>query len=324
MNDTAGNILRAIRRSGLYIFNNNTAFLFTLFIILFVTAGFLSPSFLKPENLLNTVHIVSLTGIVAIGMTFILLVGEIDLSVGSIISLATVVGGRFIHLGTGYVLAITLATGLILGLFNGLVIVFGRIPSLIMTLGTLTIYQGLANIVSKGQSVYPYQLPVYLWISKGSILGVPIPIIIFVLIILFSSFLLHYTRFGRWVYFTGANRTASYYSGGATSYIVIVTFLISGLYSAMVGPLISGQINRIWSLEGFGYELSAIAIAVLGGTSLDGGNGNIVGTLLASLIFGCLINLLNLTGVGTYLQEVVKGLLLVVIVALIYLKEQKR
>jgi ribose transport system permease protein len=299
------------------------AMLVSILIGLFIVAGFLSSGFLKLENLFNIARIVSLTGIMAVGITYVMLVGEIDLSVGAIMSLSAVMGGQFVHLGIVIVLLITLGTGLVLGLINGIGVIKGKVPSLIMTLATLTVYSGLANIVCGGKAVYPYQLPGYLWLGNGDIFDVPFPIIVFGAITIISILVLNFTEFGRWVYYTGANRTASRLSGGRTDGVIITTFLISGVLSSMVGPMISGQMNRIWSTQGAGYELAAISIAVLGGASLTGGKGTMTGTFVAAFIFGGLMNILNLSGVGTYLQDVVKGGLLVFVVGMMYLREAR-
>ncbi len=300
----------------------DTVLLFIL-VLLFSIAGIFIPGFLKIDNLLNISRIVSLTGIIAIGATYVMLIGEIDLSVGAIMSLSAVIGGQFLFLGTGPILLITFTVGLFLGLINGIGVVKGKIPSLIMTLATMTIYSGLANIVSGGKAVYPYTLESYLWLGTGSIAGIPFPAVVFCTITLVSYFILNFTEFGKWIYYIGANRTASRYSGGHTDRYMIITFLISGICASMVGPMISGQINRIWSTQGAGYELTTIAVIVLGGISLTGGRGTIKGTFIAAFIFGMLMNILNLTGVGTYLQDVVKGGLLVTVVGLMYLKEEK-
>jgi ribose/xylose/arabinose/galactoside ABC-type transport system permease subunit len=318
--EASSNIL--LKRVKQFEFGTN-AMLLSILISLFIVAGFLSSGFLKIENLFNIARIVSLTGVMAIGVTYVMLVGEIDLSVGAIMSLSAVMGGRFLHLGIGPVLAITLGTGLVLGLINGMGVVKGKVPSLIMTLATLTVYSGLANIVSGGKAVYPYKLPTYLWIGNGDVFGVPFPIVVFGFLTIVSIFILNYTEFGRWIYYTGANRTASRFSGGRTDREIIVTFLVSGICSSIVGPMISGQINRIWSTQGAGYELAAISIAVLGGASLTGGKGTMTGTFLAAFIFGGLMNILNLSGVGTYLQDVVKGALLVFVVGMMYLREER-
>lgn len=301
----------------------SNAILLIILIGLLVLAALASDSFLKTGNLLNLLRIVSLTGVMAIGLTFVILVGEIDLSVGAILSLSAVMGGRFLDWGIGPVLLVTCGTGLVCGLINGIGVVKGKVPSLIMTLGTMVAFAGLANIVSGGKAVYPYKLPSYLWLGKGSLLGIPFPIIVFASVALISIFVLANTRFGRWVFYSGANRTASRFSGGRTDRVIILTFLISGLCASLAGPMISGQINRIWPTQGTGYEMAAISIAVLGGTSLTGGRGSVLGTVLAALIFGGLMNILNLTGVGTYLQDVFKGGLLVVVVGLMYWRQRR-
>lgn len=319
MNSAAESIITKKRIKA--IFSNTNFILFVLLIILIILGGFLHPSFLKITNLLNIARIVSLTGIMAVGMTFILLVGEIDLSVGSILSISAVVGGQFLHLGLLPVLLFTIGTGIFAGLINGLIIIKTKAPALIVTLGSLIIYGGLANIICGGKSVYPYNLASYTWIGQGKILSIPFPVIIFIIVTLLSIFVLNLTSYGRWIYFAGANRKAATYSGGKTNLIILISFVISGICASISGPMISSQINRIWPTQGAGYELTAITIAVLGGTSLWGGKGGVFGTFIAALIFGGLINLLNLTGVGTYLQEVVKGLLLIIIVGLMQLRE---
>ncbi len=306
------------------IMSGSNSILFATLIGLFIFASLVSDNFLNSDNLLNIFRIVSLTGLMAIGVTFVILAGEIDLSVGSVLSLSAVIGGQFLDYGIGVVLIVTACTGLFAGLINGLGVIKGKVPSLIMTLGTMVAFAGLANIISNGKAVYPYRLPSYLWLGKGDILGIPFPIILFGAVILISCFILNRTTLGRWIYFSGANRTASRFSGGKTDGIVMLTFLISGLCASMVGPLISGQINRIWPTQGAGYEMAAISIAVLGGNRLTGGDGSVLGTVLAALIFGGLMNLLNLTGVGTYLQDVVKGGLLIMVVGLMYWRQRSR
>ncbi len=304
------------------IMSGSNSILLATFIGLFIFASLVSDNFLNIDNLLNILRIVSLTGLMAIGVTFVILVGEIDLSVGSVLSLSAVIGGQFLDYGIGVVLIVTCCTGLLAGLINGIGVIKGKVPSLIMTLGTMVAFAGLANIISNGKAVYPYKLPSYLWLGKGDVLGVPFPIILFAVVIVISHFILSSTSLGRWIYFSGANRTASRFSGGKTDGIIILTFLISGLCASLVGPLISGQINRIWPTQGTGYEMAAISIAVLGGNRLTGGDGSVLGTVLAALIFGGLMNLLNLTGVGTYLQDVVKGGLLIVVVGLMYWRQR--
>ena len=204
------------------ILSNDTLFLLLLLIWFGIAATFLSPNFFSLQNILNVTRIVSLTGIVAIGMTFVLLVGEIDLSVGSIISISAVLGGKYLDSGILPVLAITYGTGACLGLINGIGTVKGKVPSIIMTLATLSAYAGLASIVSRGAAVWTYAHPSYTWIGQGEILGLPFPVILFLALALLSVITLHYTRFGRWVYYTGDNRVASHYAGVNTDRIRII------------------------------------------------------------------------------------------------------
>lgn len=302
----------------------NVFILFFILAALIIFAGLLIPNFLKAENLLNLIRIVSLTGVMAVGITFVLLLGEIDLSVGSNMSLSAVVGGQMLEtFGTIPAILVTLCMGIAMGFVNGIGTVKGKIPSLIMTLATLIIYAGLAHVLVSGTSVFTYKHPSYTWIGKGAIIGIPFPIIVFGTTVLLSIIILHFTRFGRWIYYTGANTTASWYSGGDVAKIRIITFVICGFCASCTGPMVAATIHRIWPSQGVGYELAAITIALLGGTSLWGGQGSVIGTFLAALVFGCLINILNLSGVGTYLQEVVKGCLLVVVVGVMALRERR-
>lgn len=318
MTDTSWENKLALAKQALF---STTALLFAFLLVMIVVGGLVQPAFLQPDNLLNIARIVSLSGVVAIGMTFVLLIGEIDLSLGSTLSLSAVAGGLFMDYGTPAVMLITCLTGITAGLVNGLLVVKSRAPSLIITIGTLIVYGALASIICGGQSIYPYSLTSYIWIGQGYILGIPVPVVIFCGLTVAALVVLNLTSFGRWVYYYGANRKAALLSGGRNSALVISTFMISGFCASLAGPMISAQINRIWPTEGAGYELAAVSIAVLGGNSLWGGQGTVLGTFIAALIFGSFINLMNLTSVGTYLQAVVKGGLLILIVVLMRMRE---
>jgi ribose transport system permease protein len=291
-----------------------SAFLALLLAVVLVVGGILVPHVFQVDNITNVLRSSSIVGLVAVGMTFVLLTGEIDLSVGSIMSLSLVIGGQFLESGSGVALAATGLCGLVLGAINGIAVGYGRVNSLIMTLGTLAIYGGLANVVARGQAVYLYESPAYAWTGKGTLLGLPFPLVVFLVVCAAGTVVLSLTTAGRRIYFTGASPVAAFYSGIDVPRTKALVFAISGLLAALAGPLLASQTNRITPTQGVGFELAAIAIAALGGTALDGARGTIVGTLIGALIYGFLLNILALSGVETYTEQVLKGFLLIVVV----------
>ena len=229
-------------------------------------------------------------------------------------SLSLVIGGQFTDEGSGVALALTGLCGLVLGAINGIAVGYGRVNSLIMTLGTLAIYGGLANVVARGQATYLYGSPAYTWTGKGDLLGLPFPLVLFLLVCVAGTVVLVLTKTGRNIYYTGASPVAAWYSGVDVARTKTLVFAISGMLAAMAGPLLASQTNRITPTLGVGYELSAIAIAALGGAALDGARGTVIGTLIGALIYGWLLNILSLSGVETYTEQVLKGCLLIVVV----------
>lgn len=296
------------------ILSNSLLLLLLILFIVLTIGGIFVPNVFQITNLANVLRIVSIVGLVALGETLVLLTGEIDLSVGSIMSLSLVVGGLFLDQGSGWALSVTLMSGLLLGLINGAAVAFGKVPSLIMTLGTLSVYGGLANVVAVGQAKYLYGLDLYLWTGKGYILGMPVPVVIFLSMIAICFLFQTFSKPGRSVFYTGANNLAAYYSGISVERVKIAVFGLAGLFAAMAGPMYASQTNRVTPLQGVGFELSAIGIAVLGGTSIEGSRGNVIGTLLGALIYGFLLNILALSGIGTYMEQILKGTMLIVIV----------
>jgi ribose transport system permease protein len=294
--------------------NNDSSLLLALLIVLLIVGALVVPEMLQRTNVTNVLRSSSIVGLVAVGMTFVLLTGEIDLSVGSIMSLSLVIGGEFLDQGGGVALVATGLCGIVLGAVNGIAVGYGRVNSLIMTLGTLAIYGGVANVVARGQAVYLYETPAYGWLGKSSILGLPVPLWIFVLVCVVCTVVLALTKVGRQIYYTGANPVAAFFSGISVARTKVLVFALSGFLAAMAGPLLASQTNRITPSLGEGYELAAIAIAVLGGTALAGARGTVIGTLIGALIYGFLLNILALSGVETYMEQLLKGLLLIVVV----------
>ncbi|MDR0720894.1 MAG: ABC transporter permease [Treponema sp.] len=299
-----------------HILGNSDFVLFVIFIVVFVVGSVLVPQMLQVINITNVIRNASIVGIVAMGATFVLLTGEVDLSVGSILSLSAVFGGIFLgSINPVLCFIFSLLLGGVLGLINGLLVSKGKITSLMVTLGIMSVYGGLALIINRSRSIYLYEVTLYQWLCKGSILGIPFPTVLFLVLTLIFAYIMNNTALGRQTYYVGANQTAAVFSGVKADNIKIIMYVISGSCAALAGPILSAQTNRITPNVGTGYELSAIAIAVLGGNSLDGGQGSILGTFIAAMVYSFLLNILTLSGIGTYMEQVLKGFLLIVIVA---------
>lgn len=306
------------------LLKNHTFILMIILALVMIVGGSFVPALVQKGNLLNVSRLASIVGLAAIGSTIVLLVGEIDLSIGSIMSLTLVTGGLMAKSGSGTALLVTCLTGIILGVINGLLVTKLRINSLMVTLGTMSVFGGLANVVTSGQSIFLYDLPFYLSLGRGHLLGIPNPVILFLLVGIVLTILLRFTKVGKELYFTGANKRAAWISGINVNRIKLIAYAISGLTASLAGPLLSSQTNRITPIQGTGFELSAIAVAVLGGTSLIGGKGTIIGTILGALTFQLLLNILTLSGVGTYMEQVLKGFLLIVIVVVYQIVDKPR
>lgn len=286
-----------------------------VFAVLFVVASLLSPAFLTLGNLQAIVMAVSVVGVIAFGMTIVLIAGEIDLSVASTAALSAVVGGSLIGTGSSaLVIGATLLAGAAVGLVNGIGVAVFRVPSLIVTLAMLSIARALCNILSGGQALYPESLAGYVAIGRGSILGVPSPILILLVAAAAGIVATRALVFGRRLYAVGGNAGAAALSGIAVPQVKIAVFVVSGLCAAMAGMIESSRLAYINPAGFNGYELEAIAIAVLGGASLFGGRGSIEGALIAAAIMGIISNVLNLLGVSIYLQQVVIAAVIVVVV----------
>lgn len=284
------------------------------FVLLVVLASLVSDRFLTIPNLLNVLRQVSIVGILATGQTFVVLTAGIDLSVGSILGVSVVLVARYLDI-RGMVVAIPLAlgAGATIGLVNGWAIANAGIPPFIMTLGTLSFVRGLAFIITGGIPI-PILDDNYYFLGNGRLAGVPIPALILLTTLAVSFITLHYTPFGRCLYAIGSNEDAARLSGVPVRRFKAVAYLISGLLAALAGLVYSSQLSVGTPVAGQAYELDAIAAVVVGGTSLFGGRGSVLGTFVGTLIIGVLANVLNLTGVDPYVQQLFKGALIVVAV----------
>lgn len=283
--------------------------------LILLLAALAHPNFLQASNLQGVALSIAVVGVAAIGMTFVLLLGEIDLSVASVAALSGVVGGLLIPGGDSLlVVLVTLATGAAVGLVNGLAIGLLKISSLIVTLAMLSIARALCNIVSGGQSLYPESLSGYMWLGRGTLLGLPTPVAVLLLVTLAGVLVTRFTVFGKKLYIAGSNPRAARSSGLQVDSLRIAAFVICGACAALAGLLESARLAYVNPAGFANLELNAIAIAILGGASLFGGRGSIEGTLIAAVIIGIVNNVLNLFGVSLYLQQVViAGVILLVV-----------
>ena len=271
--------------------------------------------FLSLANFMNIFQQVAVVAIAALGMTWVILLGEIDLSVGSIIAVAGMVGAQSLALGTGFpaALLITIIAGAILGAVNGLLTARLLLPSFIVTVATMSIYRGLVSLPTGGA---PLMISDPNWQAIGASHFLGVPLIIWILLVLFlaNHIALSMTVFGRETYLTGGNREAALYSGIRVNRIKIIIFTLSGVMSAIAGILLSSRLYSAQTNAGLSYELDAIAAAVLGGTSLSGGVGTMPGTLIGALIIGVLNNGMNMLSVPYFYQLIVKGVVIIIAV----------
>ncbi len=286
------------------------------FMMLIIIMSVLSPAFLKFTNVMNILRQTSINGIVAVGMTFVIILAGIDLSVGSVLALAAVVAASFAHPGEYPIIVPILAglfTGSLCGFINGLIIAKRRIAPFIVTLGMMTIARGAALVYTNGRPVIELS-DSYNKIGGKYVLAIPIPVIIFIIVIFIGSFLLSKTVFGRHVYATGGNKTAAELSGIITSRVIILGYSIAGFLAGLAGIVLSSRVMSGSPSTGLGYELDAIAAVVIGGTRLTGGVGTIFGTIIGALIIGVMNNGLDLLNVSSYWQQIVKGLIILLAV----------
>ena len=268
----------------------------------------LTPHFLTVSNLLNIAQQTSINAIVAVGMTYVILSGGIDLSVGSIVALSGVVLGLVLQNGTPTLagVAAALLAGVACGLVNGALVSWGGLPPFIVTLGTMSIARGAALLVTEGRPVSGFDAP-FRSVATGEVAFIPAPVVVMALIYALAHLVLTQTTFGRYVYAIGGNEEATRLSGVAIRFHKTMVYAVSGLMSALAAIILTARLNSAQPIAGMMYELDAIAATVIGGTSLMGGEGTLVGTLVGALIMGVLRNGLNLLGVSSFLQQIVIG-----------------
>lgn len=279
-----------------------------------IVASFLSDAFLTSRNQLNILRQVSINGVLALGMTFVIIAGGIDLSVGGVLALAGVTIARLQHL-PALAFAAAVLVGFVFGLANGIVTAKGKVQAFIVTLGASAVAEGLALLFSDGRPIF-VSSPVLRWVGNGHVLFVPAPVAILLLLALASHLTLSRSVFGTYVYAIGGNAEAARLSGINTTLHTIATFALSGVMAGVGGIIMVGRITTGDPSVGAGLALDAIAATVIGGTRLGGGAGTIGGSLLGAFIIGVLNNVFNILNVSPYYQEVAKG---VIIVGAVYL-----
>ena len=271
-----------------------------------------TPHFLTVSNLLNVAQQTSINAIVAVGMTFVILSGGIDLSVGSMVALSGVVLGTLLQAGQGALIAVPVAlvVGALCGIGNGALISWGNLPPFIVTLGTMSIARGAALVFTEGRSVSGFDAG-FRSLATGTVGFIPAPVVVMVVVYVLAHVVLTRMTFGRYVYAIGGNEEATRLSGVAVRVHKAAIYGVAGFMSAVAAVILTARLNSAQPIAGMMYELDAIAATVIGGTSLMGGEGTLAGTLVGALIMGVLRNGLNLLGVSSFLQQIVIGAVIV-------------
>ncbi|MDA8352282.1 MAG: ribose ABC transporter permease [Firmicutes bacterium] len=273
-----------------------------------IVLSMISRDFLSFTNIFNVLRQISINALLAFGMTFVILTGGIDLSVGSILALSGAFSAGMLAGGMDPVLAVLIGVtaGTVMGTANGVLVTKGRVAPFIATLATMTVYRGLTLVYTEGRPI-AFDNDVFAMLGKGYFLEIPIPVFWMLGTFLILSFVLKNMTFGRHVYAVGGNEEAAMLSGVRTHRVKIGVYAISGFFSSLAGIILTSRLSSAQPTAGTTYELDAIAAVVLGGTSLAGGRGWITGTLIGAMIIGVLDNGLNLMNVSSFYQQVVKG-----------------
>lgn len=311
--------MEAVKQKKTLVFKGTlrTAGTFIGLIVMCIFLSFMSPHFLTVSNMLNITLQSSINAILAFGITFAIITSGIDLSVGSILALSSVTMGLAIGSGLGLFPAILigLLIGALAGAINGFLITRLDLAPFIATLGMMSIARGLALVITKGYPISGMPKPLR-YLGKGRMLGIPVPVVVTLIVFVIAYILLKYTKFGRYVYAIGGNEEATRLSGINVRKTKLLVYTWCGTMAGLAGIILTARLNSAQPIAGMGYELDAIAAAVIGGTSLSGGEGTAQGTLLGALIIGVLRNGLNLLNVSSFWQQVVIGCVVIGAVAM--------
>lgn len=312
-----------MKKSKLKEYSYTFILLGVLLVVIFIMA-IMSPYFFSWKNCRNILNQSAIYLVLSIGMTFVICAGQIDLSVGAIIGFSGVCMGLLLNQGVSpiWAILIELLIGVIVGIVNGIFVAYGKINSFIVTLGMMTILRGITLILTNSSSVFGFG-NIITFIGSGKIGPVNMPIILSLVIATVGGVLLHRTTFGNYCLFIGTNEIALNRSGVNVKKYKIIIFALCGLCASVAGLIITARLNSAEPLAGQGYEMDAIAASILGGTSMQGGKGNIIGTIIACLILNIMKNGLTLLAISSHYQEILTGLILLISV-LISESEQRR
>lgn len=288
-------------------------------ILLITVVSFLNANFFTLDNILNILRQTSVNAIIAVGMTLVILTAGIDLSVGSILALCGAFAATMVGLEVPVMIAVptSLIAGALLGGLTGIIIAKGKVQAFIATLVTMTLLRGVTMVYTDGRPIstgFTDTADAFAWFGTGYLLGIPVPVWIMAVVFIAAWYMLNHTRFGRYVYALGGNESATRLSGIDVDKVKIGVYAICGFLAALAGIIVASRLSSAQPTAGMGYELDAIAAVVVGGTSLAGGRGRIMGTLIGALIIGFLNNALNLLDVSSYYQMIAKAVVILLAV----------
>lgn len=293
-------------------------------VVLVVVLSIANPMFLSGSNIMSVLRQAAVYVIMGLGMSFVLMTGGIDLSQGSLLALVGVVAASIVQSTQSLVLAIlaSVLVGALVGLVNGTVITCLKIPPFIMTLGTMYLCRGLTLVITQASPITITNAN-FKWIGTGALLGIPVPVLVFLLAAAVGQFILSYTATGRYILAVGSNREAARLSGIKTKWNECKVYIISGIMVAIAGVVYVARLGAAQATAGQSYEMEAVAASVLGGTSVLGGEGGVVGTVLGAIVVAIIRNAMVLMEISTYYQQIVTGGVIVIAVIVDVQRKQR-
>ena len=288
-------------------------------LVLIGVVSAINPNFFTVDNILNILRQTSVNAIIAVGMTFVILIAGIDLSVGSILALTGAFAASMVGTELSILLVIpaVLLIGTLLGTLSGVIVAKGKVQAFIATLVTMTLLRGVTMVYTDGRPIstgFSDTADAFAFLGTGYLFGIPVPIWLMAIVFLISWYVLKHTKMGRYIYALGGNEAATQLSGINVDKVKIFVFAVSGFLSALAGLIVTSRLSSAQPTAGVTYELDAIAAVVVGGNSLMGGKGRVMGTLIGALIIGFLNNALNLLDISSYYQMIAKALVILVAV----------
>ena len=289
-----------------------------LLVLIAIVSG-INPDFFSVDNILNILRQTSVNAVIAVGMTFVILIAGIDLSVGSILALTGAIAASMVGAELPIILVIvaTLLLGTFLGGVSGIIVAKGKVQAFIATLVTMTLLRGVTMVYTDGRPIstgFSDVADSFAYLGTGYLFGIPVPIWLMVIVFAVAWYILKHTQIGRYIYALGGNEAATQLSGINVTKVKIFVFAVSGFLSALAGLIVTARLSSAQPTAGVSYELDAIAAVVVGGTSLMGGKGRVMGTLIGALIIGFLNNVLTLLDIYSYYQMIAKALVILVAV----------